>query len=146
MLDCITLDQYNILVERAISLKRRGGKPYILLTPDKYIIKHIYNRSILSSARFSSHAKRFLKNAQHLSRMGFQVPDIYGCYYFPDKECHLIIYRYFEGHTVGEYGKKGNLGVIAKMLNLISEMHDRGIYFRDLHTDNMISNLMRKLP
>lgn len=129
---------YQQLVANAIVLKERHGKPAILLTPDKLIVKHIYRRSWFSSSRIWPYAQRFINGAKLLHERGILAPTVRARYYYPTAGCDILVYEYLDGKSLYTLANENNYSYVEKIPAFIAKLHDLGIYFRDLHLDNVI--------
>jgi predicted Ser/Thr protein kinase len=131
---------YLELTDGAKLVKRTRTKIRLLLSPDNKIIKHIYRRKLLSSTTLWPHAAQFIKNAKKLSSMDIFVPNIHAVYYYPKLNCDIILYDYVEGITLYEMASNNDLSFLPKLAEYIAELHQLGIYFKDLHLNNIVLN------
>lgn len=129
---------YQQLIANATVLKQRRGMPAILLTPDQLIIKHIYHRAWFSSSRIWPYAQRFVHSAELLHERGILAPKVKAQYYYPTGRCDILIYDFLEGKSLHTYASENNYSHLENFTGFIAKLHDLGIFFRDLHFDNVI--------
>jgi serine/threonine protein kinase len=134
----ISVPEYEQLVQNSVSLANKGGRPGILLTPHHLIIKHTYKRNWWSSSTVWPYPMRFKKNAVRLLAMGFTAPTVKAVFNFPPGQCYLTIYSHLPGITVRELSQQGEVTHLQKLPQFIENLHDRGVYFRDIHTANLL--------
>lgn len=134
----ISPDQYQELTQNCSVLKTRRGKPVILQTPDDQIIKHIYYRKGFSSSRIWPYAVRFINNSKKLALRGFIVPHIVTAYQCKELACDILVYPMIPGMSVRQHFREDNLDPLKKTPEFIASLHEAGIYFRDLHLENIV--------
>ncbi|MGB6976630.1 MAG: hypothetical protein WBE18_04150 [Gammaproteobacteria bacterium] len=134
----ISLPEYEQLVQNSVPLASKGGRPGILLTPSQLIVKHTYKRSLWSSSTLWPYPRRFKRNAARLLAMGFTAPAVKEIFNFPVGECYLMVYQHLPGITVRELSKQGQVAHLQKLPQFVANLHHRGVYFRDLHTNNLL--------
>lgn len=131
--------EYQQLIQHAKPLKAQDDKGDVIINADGLVIKHIYPRQFWSSATLWPYALRFKRNSHRLKQLGIKAPDIEKIYYFAEKKCHLVIYPFVTGTTVRNYALQGNFEAFARLPEFIAQLHHHGIYFRDLHTNNIVA-------
>jgi tRNA A-37 threonylcarbamoyl transferase component Bud32 len=129
---------YQSLVANAQVLKLRRGNPAILLTPDQRIIKHIYQRPWYSSSRIWPYAQRFITSAKQLAKQGILVPEIHARYYYAPERCEILVYSYLNGKSLLTLALENNDTQLQGFPAFVAKLHRLGIFFRDLHLDNII--------
>lgn len=134
----LTEKDYIKLTEGAKLIKRTRTKIRLLLSPQNKIIKHIYRRKFLSTSTLWPYAARFIKNASKLQSKNFSVPTIHEVYYYPKLNSDIIVYDYVEGPTLHEIASTNDLSFFPKFIRYISQLHQTGIYFKDLHLSNIV--------
>ena len=134
----ITATEYQTLTAHCRQLQMRGEKPYVLLTPENMVIKHIYRRGLWSSSTFWPYPFRFKKNAKKLKTMGFIVPEVKQIYFSPERNCHLVLYPLLAGKTIHASVTEDNSDAFTRLPKFIAHLHQQGIFFRDLHIQNFI--------
>jgi serine/threonine protein kinase len=134
----ISVAEYEQLVQNSIPLAKKGGRPGILLTPEQFIVKHTYKRNLWSSSTIWPYPFRFKRNAARLSAMGFNVPLVKEIFTFPSGECYLTVYHHLPGTTIRTLSAQGHVAHLQKIPQLLVNLHQQGVYFRDIHTDNLL--------
>jgi hypothetical protein len=134
----INQDDYENLILPSKPLKVKGSKIYVALTKEQRIIKHCYQRGIWSSSILKPYAFRFKNNSKRLQALGFTVPQVEAIYFYPPKNCYIVIYPSIPGNTIRKYLIDGDLSWLSDLSAFIAQLHQYKIYFRDLNTSNII--------
>ncbi len=132
--------EYLKLTEGAELVKRTRTKIRLLLSSEKKIIKHIYKRKLLSTSTIWPYASRFIKNAKHLSSKNISVPKINAVYFYPTLNCDILIYDFVSGMTLYDLARTNNISFMPDLARYLVGLHDLGIYFKDIHLNNLVSN------
>ncbi|MBX9586349.1 MAG: hypothetical protein K2X50_03740 [Gammaproteobacteria bacterium] len=131
---------YLKLTDGASLVKRTRTKIRLLLSQDGKIIKHIYKRKLLSSSTLWPYATRFIKNAQYLQSKNILVPEIRAVYFYPKLNCDILIYDYVDGRTLYDVARDRDLSFFPQFVEYVAQLHKLGIYFQDIHLDNIVVN------
>ena len=135
-----SLDEYEQLIAESVILEqeRRGIK--VIKTPDGRIVKFFRQKRLFSSARFKSYAARFIDHARVLQKLGFNTVEIEDVYYCRAVKRTLVFYNPLPGQTLREaLASLDKPDVIMEMfIAFYAELHNRGIYFRSIHLNNVI--------
>lgn len=134
----ISPEHYQQLTQDCHVLKTSRNKPAILLSNNNTVIKHIYHRSGFSSSTLWPYAIRFMHNSQQLQAMGFIVPEVINAFRSHELHCDIITYTRLEGSSVRELWLNNQHNALHAMPAFIAKLHQSGIYFRDLHLDNLL--------
>lgn len=134
----LSTQEYQRLTQDATSLKQRGQLPSVLLNTEQQIIKHIYPRPWPSSSKLRPYAARFEKNAKLLTEKGIKTPTVNQVYYYPELNCDILVYEYLNGDSLYHHAKRGDLGPLSRCPSFIAHLHRIGVYFHDLHLDNLV--------
>lgn len=134
----LSIEQYHQLTQHCETIKTSRNRPVILISKTGTIIKHIYHRSGWSSSRIWPYALRFLKNSQLLKPLGFTVPQVHSTYRCHALRCDIITYSRLDGRSVRALWLKGQKEALFRTPAFIAKLHQEGIYFRDLHLDNLL--------
>jgi len=139
-LKSFSLDEYEQLIAESVILEqeRRGIK--VIKTPDGRIVKFFRQKRLFSSARFKSYAARFIDHARALQKLGFNTVEIEDVYYCRAVKRTLVFYNPLPGQTLREaLASLDKPDVIMEMfIAFYAELHNRGIYFRSIHLNNVI--------
>ena len=136
----LTDSEYAKLTENAKLVKRTRTKIRLLLSQDNNIIKHIYKRKLLSSSTIWPYITRFIKNAKYLKSKNISVPNVHAAYFYPTLNCYILIYDYVEQPTLHNIAKNDDFSFFPKLAKFITELHAMGVFFKDIHLDNIIMN------
>lgn len=130
--------EYLALTQGATLMKRSRTKIRLLLSKQNKIIKHIYKRKLLSSSTLWPHVTRFVDNARHLASKNLLVPEINSVHFYPPLNCHILIYDYVDGETLSQHAQENGTSFFPKLIKYITHLHKLGVYFKDIHLDNII--------
>lgn len=119
-------------------LKWNGSKP-VLAKNDHNIIKYFYKTTWnFSSGYWWSYAIRFEIHARRLRALGIAAPVVHDLLHYPEEHCYIVNYAYINGETIHSMAKRGNFMPMKKLPEFIAKLHKLGVYFRDLHLENII--------
>lgn len=93
-----------------------------------------------SSARVFSYARSFCRNEKRLHQLGIPTIQIKQLFHLSDGNKSAVLYSPLVGMTVRELFTRGELTAAhAQTLGgFIAHLHDLGIYFRGLHSGNIV--------
>lgn len=116
----------------------RGYKVVRLQTGD--ILKIFRVRRKISGARIYSHARRFMRNAERLHKLGVNTIVCKQLYHFANSTDTAVLYVPLAGYTVKKLVEANLLNQdMAKALGVfIARLHQLGIHFRSLHMGNIL--------
>jgi serine/threonine protein kinase len=134
----ISVTEYERLIQNSVPLANKGSRPGVLLTPNQLIVKHTYKRQLWSSSTLWPYPKRFKRNAKQLLARGFNAPTVEDIFNFPQGQCYLTLYKHLPGMTICELSQQGQVAHLQKIPQFLVNLHQQGIYFRDLHTKNVL--------
>lgn len=128
--------QFKLLCSTGQLLKGTAERPKIIRSPENHIIKMIYKRQKwLSSTYIRPYAKRFQARSQKLAMKQIIAPRIIQSYQCPAHQCDILIYPEIQGQPLKQCLNQQRLHQLAQFL---VELHQKGIFFWDLHLDNII--------
>jgi hypothetical protein len=116
----------------------RGYKVVRLQTGD--ILKIFRVRRKMSGARIYSHARRFMRNAERLQKLGVSTMVCKQLYHFNNSTDTAVLYAPLAGYTVKKLldGHLLNQEMALALGVFIAKLHQLGIHFRSLHTGNIV--------
>lgn len=116
----------------------RGYKVIKLQTGD--ILKIFRVRRKISGARIYSHARRFMRNAERLQKLGVNTVVCKQLYHFDDSTDSAVLYAPLAGYTLKQLLQAQLLNQdMARALGVfIARLHQLGIHFRSLHMGNIL--------
>jgi hypothetical protein len=116
----------------------RGYKVVRLQTGD--ILKIFRVRRKISGARIYSHARRFMRNAERLQKLGVSTMVCKQLYHFNNSTDTAVLYAPLAGYTVKKLldGHLLNQEMALALGVFIAKLHQLGIHFRSLHMGNIV--------
>jgi hypothetical protein len=116
----------------------RGYKVVRLQTGD--ILKIFRVRRKISGARVYSHARRFMRNAERLHKLGVNTVVCKRLYHFANSTDTAVLYSPLAGYTVKKLldGHLLNQEMAMALGVFIARLHQLGIHFRSLHMGNIL--------
>ena len=116
----------------------RGYKVVRLQTGD--ILKIFRVRHKISGARIYSHARRFMRNAERLQKLGVSTMVCKQLYHFNHSTDTAVLYTPLAGYTVKKLldGHLLNQEMAMALGVFIARLHQLGIHFRSLHMGNIL--------
>jgi hypothetical protein len=123
----------------ALLLKTTYDRPKLLEKPNGEIIKVFYPKN----KRFSSnhrkpYALRFCQNAEHLRNKNINAPLIQSIQYCAELDAYIIIYPKIPGENARVLSNMAARPIIPSTAQYIAELHDKGIFFRSIHLENLL--------
>jgi hypothetical protein len=116
----------------------RGYKVVRLQTGD--ILKIFRVRRKISGARIYSHARRFMRNAERLHKLGVNTVVCKRLYHFSNSTDTAVLYAPLAGYTVKKLldGHLLNQEMAMALGVFIARLHQLGVHFRSLHMGNIL--------
>jgi hypothetical protein len=116
----------------------RGYKVIRLQTGD--ILKIFRVRRKISGARIYSHARRFMRNAERLQKLGVSTMVCKQLYHFNNSTDTAVLYAPLAGYTVKKLldGHLLNQEMAMALGVYIARLHQLGVHFRSLHMGNIV--------
>lgn len=119
-------------------LKRTYKKPKLFESKSDEMIKIFYpRRKFISSNQYKPYALRFRNNAEQLRTLGFITPTIKTLQYCPDLNTYIISYDKLPGVDFRVFSQN-NKGIIHTLAAFIAKLHQKGIFFRSIHLENLL--------
>jgi RIO-like serine/threonine protein kinase len=139
-MDRLSVQQFNELIQDTVFLKGNYAKPKVLLkTSTQEVIKVIKkSKKWFSISHIWSYAKRFELASIHLKKLS--IPALYckQIFYYPAAKSHIVIYGYIAGTDLCTLTNAKSPVCYTKVLQLMLELHEAGVYFRDFHLGNVL--------
>lgn len=116
----------------------RGYKVIRLQSGD--ILKIFRVRHKISGARIYSHARRFMRNAERLQKLGVNTVVCKRLYHFANSTDTAVLYVPLAGYTIKKLlgGQLFNEDMARELGVFIARLHQLGIHFRSLHMGNIL--------
>lgn len=119
-------------------LKTTYDRPKLFESKNGEIIKIFYPRKkLLSSNRYKPYALRFCTNAEELKTRGVITPEIRSVKYCQDLNVYIITYQKLPGIDARVFSSE-NINIIPNIAAFIAELHQKGIFFRSIHLENLL--------
>ena len=135
----LTDAQLADLVSQSSLLEGEVSKPKVLLDANGYIYKFFYQPDRkLSSRTLFPPFKQFVKNSQILSKRNVQTVSVCETMIAQDKRFDAIRYQAIEGHDFREHLKQSDHGAISIIVDIMTELHHQGVFFRAIHLGNIL--------
>lgn len=141
-MDLISKSEFtDILEHRSHKLIKygRGTQPKVLEKDGTTIIKLFYpKRKWLSSNKIKPHAIRFCNNITTLRKHGYEVPKVLQTQYCKELKTYVVYYTKIEGDDIRALVNNGRTQLVEEVAKLLAELHNRGIFFRAIHLENLL--------
>ena len=123
---------------KTLEQDERGIK--VSLLPDGRILKVFWLRGFFTSSRLYSNARSFCRNAQRLQQLDIATVTNCQLFNFVKSTDSAVIYQRLAGDTVRDMLMTGKFNAIMaeELGQFISNLHQKGIYFRSLHCGNIV--------
>ncbi len=102
------------------------------------IIKIFYPKKKLSSNIFRPYAERFCENARQLAELDLRVPLVKSSYFCEDTRTYIVSYDKLPGDEVSSIAAKGNSNILYDVMEYLSMLHEKGVFFRAIHLSNLL--------
>jgi hypothetical protein len=137
----ISPDQFNALVDPAELIVADLNGPKVLKLANGNMIKLFRRKRLLSSAVFAPYAVRFVNNAFRLRDLGIPTITPVQILHCAELSIHVVEYRPLQGELLrGLLQLPGSDDLFARTARFIAELHNKGVYFRSLHFENVVSS------
>lgn len=135
--------EYQSLREGASVLEADGMGDKVLQLADGNILKLFRRKRLISSALYSPYAKRFAQNAIKLAQIGIAVPEVLLVMRISSIQRDAVLYKPLQGITLRQIAEQEvpedkHRELRTKLSNLVVHLCRHGMYFRSLHTGNVI--------
>lgn len=137
---CLTLEEYQKIVEDSVVLEQDGHGVKVLETTEGMIVKLFRRKKLFSSVIFISYATRFVENARRLKSLGVATVKVEAVYRCTPIDRTLVIYQPVTGQTLRDELRNATDtdGLMAQFSGFLAELHDKGVLFRSIHFNNVI--------
>lgn len=105
---------------------------------DKQVYKFFPHKHPLSSDYWIPYVLRLKYITKWLLALKIQTLQIDAIYYYPQDKCYIVTYKFLTGESVHDAVSNGDYALLAKIPYFIAKLHTKGIFFRDLHLDNIL--------
>ena len=106
--------------------------------PSGSMLKLFRRKRRVSSAAWRPYSRRFVENARHLQRLGIPTVQIRCHLHCPEWARHVVAYRPLPGEVLRDRLTAGAEVDWRRLAGFVAGLHDRGVYFRSLHSGNVV--------
>lgn len=131
----LTLSDFAKLTADAQVIHSKNDRDRIFEFDDGTILKLFYGKNNRRRARHR--ATRFIRNSQRLLKKGFITLTPISAYDCPEGNSVYVRYNKLPGTSLDK-DLKNNRSLLEKAALFIHSLHEKGIYFRDLHPGNIL--------
>ena len=135
----LTESEYAKLTDGAevLALDPHGDK--VLQLSNGSILKLFRIKRKVTSARLWNYAKRFASNARRLLKLGFNTVEMVDEFNCPHIDRQCVVYKPIAGTTLRDVMRANfEQDRMNRFAHFIAELHNRGVYFRAMHLNNVI--------
>lgn len=105
---------------------------------DGRIWKQFRKKSLPSSSAIWPYAKRFIRAAKLLRQRGINTVAVRDVYKVGDTGRHVVVYDELPGRSLRHVLESDSVKCLADFAAFMALLHDRGVYFRSMHLDNVL--------
>lgn len=138
----LSSEQFAAMRKDAEVVERDGHGEKVLRLSDGSYLKLFRRKSWLSKTVLFPPAARFAANAAELERLGIPCPRIISLYKLSNPYRSVVHYEPLEGTTLrqllNEHPSLEQLELFGMLAELITHLHELGVYFRSLHLGNIV--------
>jgi len=129
-----------MLRENAEILSSDHSGDKVLRLQDGSILKLFRIKHLFSSARLHPYALRFVNNAERLFALDIPTVEVINSYKIPSIKRTTVQYKALEGNTLPRYlrDRAFTKEMAQKFGNFVASLHNKGVYFRSIHLENII--------
>lgn len=138
----LSSEQFAAMRKDAEVVEKDGHGEKVLRLSDGTYLKLFRRKSWLSKTVLFPPAARFAANAAELERLGIPCPRIISLYKLSNPYRSVVHYEPLEGTTLrqllNEHPSIEQLELFGMLAELITHLHELGVYFRSLHLGNIV--------
>lgn len=123
------------------SRKLLGGysyRPWLLQGDDGELAKCFHDKRHLSTGTLVPKGPHFARNAVKLSRLGINGPIPKKIYRNNLEGVTIVTYDRIEGEDLRTLAAKETFVEMNRLSSYLSELHEKGVYFRGIHLGNIL--------
>ncbi|MCK5543245.1 MAG: hypothetical protein KAI40_11195 [Desulfobacterales bacterium] len=112
----------------------------VIKLKDGRIAKLFRLKRIMSSALLWPYAKRFVRGAEILKKYNIPTVSVTDLFKVPSIKRDMVVYQPLKGRSLRDLIKENNKNVsklILEFASFFANLHDKGIYFRAIHFNNV---------
>ena len=135
----ITAQEYERVIDHSELVVADRIGPKVMTLENENLIKIFRRKRLLSSAFFAPYALRFVNNALKLTEIGIHTVRPISILHCPEQQSHLVEYAPIKGELLrAALQNSTDNKLLADTARYIAKLHDKGVYFRSLHFENII--------
>jgi len=135
----ISANELDQLIDSAELLVADLAGPKVMKLDNGNIIKLFRRKRLLSSAMFAPYAVRFTNNAFKLKTLDIPTITPLSLVYCRQRKIHIIEYQPLDGELLrGLLQESKDNKLFELTAEFIAGLHNKGVYFRSLHFENII--------
>ncbi len=123
-------------------LSRDAFGEKVLRNRDGTILKLFRAKHSLSSARFYSYARRYVRNARRLKQLAIATVEVRDVRRLASPPRDVVFYRELAGETLRDFLHAADPDEARRILTefaaFVAQLHGKGVYFRSLHLGNVL--------
>lgn len=135
----LTETEFNAMIEGAELSKSDGFGPKVYRRPDAIYVKLFRQKRTFSLSNIYPYVKRFRSNSLKLKKRNIDtvtVLDIYNC---QEIQRTIITYNELQGELLRKVLEHDNSNErIEQLAEFVAVLHQKGIYFRSIHLENIV--------
>ncbi len=139
----LPIESYQSLKKNAEIIERDPHGEKVLMLANGHYLKLFRRKRLISSAAWYPYAQRFVDNAKALEERGIPCPRVVKLFRVSEIARDGVEYEPLPGSTLRDLVQSGlskvRLAELKHQFNVfVRTLHDRGIYFRSLHLNNVV--------
>jgi len=135
----LTEAQFQSFIQDASLMKSDRHGPKVYRRPDEIYVKLFRQRRQFSLAAIWPYAERFHRNSLTITRRGFDTIKVDAMYTCPEIDRTMVVYKELKGELLHDALEKDlSRERIEQLAGFLAALHDKGIYFRSIHMNNIV--------
>ena len=130
--------QLNEIASAGNVLARDDGFLRAVRATDGRIWKQFRRKSLPSTAALWPYAKRFIRASRLLQQRGINTVTVRDIYKVTETGRHVVVYDELPGRSLRTALETDGVQKLADFARYMAVLHERGIYFRSMHMDNVL--------
>jgi tRNA A-37 threonylcarbamoyl transferase component Bud32 len=135
----MTAESFDDLTASAELIVADKAGPKVMQLDNGNMIKLFRRKRLISSALFAPYAVRFCNNAFRLKELHIPTITPVEIHHCQQRQMHLVEYEPLPGELLrGRLQTGKDNALFVKTAKFIAELHNKGVYFRSLHFENIV--------
>lgn len=139
--ELLTAEQFSAIVKQAQVLEQDAHGPKVYRLQNGRILKLFRMKRWWSWARFNPYSRRFWINSKKLQALDIPTVKVLSLHQLAQPQWTAVLYDPLPGFTLRDALPKlpsSAKDLIEQLGRFVSQLHDRGVYFRSLHLGNIV--------